>query len=413
VGDSGEIFPLAYYVFNENMASAQAGVARLPAAMRLFSNLFGPYPFQAEKYGMTQIGFYGGIENQTNTIINNMSPEWFIVAVHELAHMWFGDMITCVDWHHGWLNEGFATYCEALWTEHTGGVEAYKNYMARLEYFEGGSLYLQNVSDPFEIFIGIIYRKGAYTLHMLRGVLGDSLFFKSLYQYSQQFDLRYAHATTADFKAVCESVSGLNLDFFFEQWFFDELYPIYQYDYTQDPTTLKTTVLIKQIQRENGWRPVFEMPIQLKFNFIGGQDTLITVWNNEESQAFTFDFADHPIGMALDPDKWILRREEYAENILPDASYEFYLHQNHPNPFNLLTTIRFDLRKTSEVTITIYNTLGEAVRTLVEKKVLTAGSRYIRWDGRNNSGNEVATGLYFYQMKTAGFIKTKKMLLLQ
>ncbi len=67
---------------------------------------------------MTQLGFYGAIENQTNTIQNNFSSSWFYTSIHELGHMWFGDMITCADWHHSWLNEGFATYSEALWDEH-------------------------------------------------------------------------------------------------------------------------------------------------------------------------------------------------------------------------------------------------------------------------------------------------------
>jgi len=153
--------------------------------------------------------------------------------VHELAHMWFGDMITCKDWHHGWVNEGFATYSEALWAEYVGGFSAYQNNIATNEYFDGGTLYLQDVSDPFQIFIRIIYYKGAYVLHMLRGVLGDAVFFEILRQYSTDPQLMYSEATTEDFKAVCESVSNMDLTFFFDQWIYDEFYPIYEYDYVQ------------------------------------------------------------------------------------------------------------------------------------------------------------------------------------
>jgi len=176
-GVQGENFPIDYFVFNEHLSQAQSGMAQLPEAMALFSQQFGSYPFQQEKYGMTELGYYGAIENQTNTIQNSLSLSWFEVSVHELAHMWFGDMITCLNWHHGWLNEGFATYSEALWEEHIGGFSAYKANMLTNQYWGGGTLYLQNINDPFQIFIPIIYSKGAYVLHMLRGVLGDSLFF--------------------------------------------------------------------------------------------------------------------------------------------------------------------------------------------------------------------------------------------
>ncbi len=142
----GESFPLDYYVFENDLNTAQQGVAQLPEAIQVFSDLFGTYPFDNEKYGMTQLGFYGAIENQTNTIQNTLSLSWFDVTVHELGHMWFGDMITLADWHHCWLNEGFATYSEALWDEHLYGFTGYKNNIANNEFWNGGTLYLRKRS---------------------------------------------------------------------------------------------------------------------------------------------------------------------------------------------------------------------------------------------------------------------------
>jgi aminopeptidase N len=243
--NTSEAFPIDYYVFDHHLSEASQGVTRLSEVIELFSTLFGSYPFQKEKYGMTQIGFYGAIENQTNTIQNNLSAEWFGVSVHELAHMWFGDMITCEDWHHGWLNEGFATYCEALWYEHLEGFEAYRYVMGGNEYYEGGTLYLQDISDPFDIFIRIIYRKGSYTLHMLRGVLGDSLFFQCLKSYASAAEFRFGHANTSDFQSTCENISGMDLDFFFDQWIYDHYFPIYQFGYWQNSSTLSTTILLE------------------------------------------------------------------------------------------------------------------------------------------------------------------------
>jgi len=120
-------FPIDYYVFNSHLSESKEGVAELPEVMAFFTEIFGRYPFYKEKYGMTEIGFYGAIENQTNTITNNMFKS-FNISVHELAHQWFGDMITCETWNHGWLNEGFASYAVALYVEHKYGFEEYKKY---------------------------------------------------------------------------------------------------------------------------------------------------------------------------------------------------------------------------------------------------------------------------------------------
>ena len=246
-GNFGESFELEYYVFNEHYAGSQTHVQEMPEVVDVFSELFGVYPFHPEKYANCELGYYGAIEKQTNTIINNLYSYSFDVVVHEFAHMWYGDMITCRDWHHGWLNEGFATYAEALWDEHNGGFSAYQSNMASNHFTGGGTLYLEDISNPFGIFISIIYQKGAYVLHMLRGVLGDEDFFESITQYSNDPVLMYDHAVTEDFQAHCENVSGMDLEFFFDQWIYDEYYPQYLYTYNQN-TSNTVTVNIRQIQ---------------------------------------------------------------------------------------------------------------------------------------------------------------------
>jgi len=305
--DNGsESFPLIYYVFDSSIPSATTGVEDIPDVIDFFTNLFGPYPFADEKYGMTQLGFYGGIENQTNTIINNMSESWFMVSVHELAHMWFADMITCLDWHHGWLNEGFASYAEALWVEHSDGINAYHNYVEDFEYYNGGSVYLPDVSDPFNVFQGIIYDKGAYFLHMLRHVLGDSVFFECLQEYSSDPEFQYKWATTEDFREVCEQVSGIDLIIFFDQWIYDAYYPKYQFDYYQD-AEFNTEIAILQTQGDNGWREVFQMPVDIKIEFVDGTDTTVVLGNDEVYQSFNFSFTKEIASITFDPDHWILK----------------------------------------------------------------------------------------------------------
>ncbi len=287
--EEGETMPLDYYAFNEDLEEQQLGVVDMPEAIGLFNNKFGQYPFSNEKYGMTQLGYYGAIENQTNTITNSMEPAWFMTSVHELAHMWFGDMITCETWNHAWINEGFATYSEALWAEHDGGFNAYKSYMNNLQYFDDGTIYLENPLDTFNVFTAIIYYKGAWALHMLRGVVGDELFFESLNNYATNPDFMYQTASTEDLQNVFETTCNIDLDYYFDQWIYDEYYPIYHYNFVQ--LSNKLYVMLYQAQEElYGRRPVFEMPVQLRVDFSDNSDTLITVWNDEQLQQFDFEF---------------------------------------------------------------------------------------------------------------------------
>ena len=314
-GNFGEEFPLEYFVFNESYNQAQAGVEDIPLAMDAFSELFGVYPFAEEKYGMTQLGYYGAIENQTNTIINNMSTGWFMISVHELAHMWFGDMITCADWHHGWLNEGFATYAEALYVESQQGHQAYLNYISDEEYYEGGSLYVQNLTDTFNIFQPLIYSKGAYVLHMLRGVLGDEVFFEGIKNYATNPALMYGRATSEDLQEEMENSSGMELAFYFDQWVYDEYYPIYEYNFLNEPSSDVSYISLKQTQEDIGRRPLFEMPVQLKLFLQNGNDTVVTIWNDLKVQTFEMELESGITFVQFDPDGWLLEFSTYEPDL--------------------------------------------------------------------------------------------------
>ena len=417
-GPGGETFPLIYWVFDEHYETAQAGVDRLDEAMTLFSEYFGAYPFAGERYGMTQLGFYGGIENQTNTIIGQMSPDWLWVSVHELSHQWFGDMITCQSWHHGWLNEGFATYCEALWEEYNGGRQAYINHLRSVKYLQGGTLYLQDDTDPFGVFISIIYDKGAWVLHMLRGLVGDEVFFQCLAEYAADPDLRYDHATTEDFQAVCETVSGRDLDFFFDQWVYDERYPAYEYSYHQDPGSHVASVTLRQVQADYGWREVFEMPLELRFYFDSGRDSTITVWNDQQVQYLQYDFGEPLAGMLVDPDDRVLKTADLVvpvEEGRPEdrtLPRRFALEQNYPNPFNAGTTIRYHLAEETEVRLEVFNIAGQTVITLVDE-AQGPGPRAARWNGRDGSGETAGSGIYICRLTAGKRRGSRKMLLLR
>ena len=317
VSGESDSLPLDYYVFDEDLELQKPGVEHMPEAIGFFESVFGPYPFADEKYGMTQLGYYGAIENQTNTITNTMVPSWFMVSVHELSHMWFADMITCKTWNHAWLNEGFATYSEALWKENDEGLISYHSYMNSMEFFGEGTLYLENPLDTFNVFTPIIYKKGAWVLHMLRGVVGDSLFFESIKNYATNTDFMYHDVVTEQLKEVFETTCNTNLDYFFDQWVFDEFYPIYHYNFSQDLEKLYVTLF--QAQEELfGRRPVFEMPVPLFIAFTDNSDTTVTVWNDQQLQQFEFEFDKTVSFVYVDVDKWILREEKFTPELPVD-----------------------------------------------------------------------------------------------
>lgn len=402
-------FPIDYYVFKEDSIEAVNGTADLPDAMDLFVNKFGSYPFENEKYAMTQLGFYGAIENQTNTIQNNLSYSWLIISVHELSHMWFGDMITCIDWHHGWLNEGFATYCEALYKEHLGGFSDYKSYMNGLKYLQGGTVYLQDISDPFHIFIPVIYDKGAWVLHMLRGVLGDEIFFDAIKQYATDPRFIYNHASTEDFKEVCETISGINLDFFFEEWIYDEYFPTYTYMYSQDSFTNNLALQINQTQGQLGRREIFEMPINVKINFSDGSDSLLTLWNDQVNTEYNIVLNKIVASLQIDPDEWILRTVTLITDIeeIHAPQYSYTLEANYPNPFNSSTTFQFTIPERTFVTLKLYDILGNEVVTLMNEEKNT-GKHKIIFDA-----SELTSGVYFYKLTSNTFSQVRKMLILK
>lgn len=403
-GTSGETFPLDYYVFNDDLIPSQQGVEDMPEVIQLFSDVFGIYPFSNEKYGMTQLGFYGAIENQTNTITNNMYPSWFDVSVHELAHMWFGDMITCVNWHHAWLNEGFATYAEAIWAEHLNGFSGYKANMATNQYWQGGTLYLLNAQDTFNIFQQIVYAKGAYVLHMLRGVAGEEDFFAGLSEYAGNPDFIYQNATTEDFRDVMELASGLDLNTFFDQWVYDAYYPYYEYNYLQGNNN-SFYFVISQVQESLGYRPVFEMPVRIRLTYIGGGDTTITVWNNTQFQEYAFQLTDQVSEVEFDPDLWILRHEEYNPDLPVQISEQTGNSriQVFPNPAKdrIYFTGEFSGNLDSEVLI--YDSYGNLVHHYI------VGKRPVM----QISIEQYDPGIYFYQVRVAGQTDTFGKLIVQ
>ncbi|NIN00260.1 MAG: peptidase M1 [candidate division Zixibacteria bacterium] len=327
----GDSMQVIYYVYPERLSQAQALYPMTPSAIEFYAGLFGEYPFLEERYGMAHFTWGGCMEHQTCA---SMSSSWYSqwVLVHELAHQWWGDYITCHNWHHTWLNEGFATYCEALWAEHTYGEDYYHSYMDGIDYFLGGSIFVQDTTDVYSVFGTIVYDKGAWVLHMLRHVVGDSAFFEILRTYYSDPRFAYGVAETQDFQDICETVSGIDLDYFFDQWIYGTYYPRYQYSYTWESVGGGYYDVFIHIGQTQSTEPThFTMPVDITVSTYS-MDTLVTVFNDPRHKDFIVRVLSAGINVDVDPDRWILRSvssTSYGMNIIttdlpPDSQFYAY-----------------------------------------------------------------------------------------
>ncbi len=400
------------YAIPSSLSDATTALPQIINNLRIYSDLFGQYPFYKEKYGDAQFGWGGGMEHQTMTSVVNFDES---LIAHEMAHHWFGDMITLANWPNIWLNEGFATYCVALYFERKSGTSGYWSVMngeMSSALSAVGSIYVHDTLDLSTLFNGdLVYSKGASVLHMLRHVLGDSVFFKAMRQYASDPRLRYATATTEDFQSACETASGKgagSLNYFFQEWIYGERYPAYQFAWgkQKNGSTYMATITLSQTTGTSN-PAFFQMPVDFRFTGVG-LDTTITAFHSVQNQTFVFTLPKDPTSFQLDPNNWILK---IAFQPLPS---EIALLQNYPNPFNPSTTIPFELSTRSTIRIDVYNTLGARVTVLMDNRTLDAGRYEVQFNGTTASGVSLPSGVYHYCLKVSGaIIQTRKMIYLR
>ncbi len=303
----GPDMPVQHWVYPQLAANAaQDFIATVPM-LEFFSSTFGEYPYVNEKYGHALFTFGGAMEHPTvssygaGLIRGDNLYDW--VVAHELAHQWFGDMVTLAGWPEIWLNEGFASYSEALWAEHLGGAPALRNWM--LGVYDGP--YCGTVYDPegggCQLFGNTVYDKGAWVLHMLRGVVGDADFFQGVRDYVTGF--AYSNASTQELRAVMEAASGRDLAGFFDRWVYQSGEPVYQWGWSAASTPAGWVTYVHIDQTQPG--APFIMPIDLRIQSPSGGVT-VTVESTGASQDFALPpVASQPTGVLFDPDLWILK----------------------------------------------------------------------------------------------------------
>jgi len=364
----GDSLQVLNYVYPEDSAFLHGITPGVLPSISLFETLFTPYPFRNEKYGQAEFGWGGGMEHQTMTFLGRGAFNHELMA-HELAHMWFGDMVTCGSWHDIWLNEGFATYCAGLTYEHF--FDGYywpiwkNNNISYVCTSPGGSVYCDDTTSVNRIFDSrLSYSKGALLLHMLRWVVGDDAFFSGIKNYLNDPGLMHGFAFTPDFKAHMEATSGRDLTEFFADWFTGQGFPTYTVQVGQSPDNA-ITVTIYQTQSHVSVS-FFEMPVPIKF-FGNGKDTTLVFNHTFSGQVFSAipDFKIDSI--KFDPDLWLISANNsiaLGKNDLPVGTTLTLL----PNPASDFLYIRHNIGILNKIEILTLEGKKESCQVTANEK---------------------------------------------
>ena len=405
---SSDTMLIEHYVFPDRYEASYPNYSLTKDMLSFFSELFGEYPFISEKYGHADFTWGGGMEHQTLSSMGSFSQN---LMVHELGHSWWGNLITCKTFNDIWLNEGFARYCQALWAEHMYGREAYFDFMNNHAYYGAGTIYVENPSSNSQIFsAGLSYNKASWVLHMLRHKVGETMFFDILKSYASNDSLSYNAASTSDFQKVCEDISGLDFEQFFQQWIYGERYPKYELSWWHEGNGIYN-VKIDQVQSND----IFSMPIDLKFSGSAGPmlvDTTIVIENNNSSQLYEFSGFNFLVeNVMLDPENWILKEATYSvneiDNILPDR---VEVEKAFPNPFNSKVKLSFYINPQfgdTHVSVNIFDSRGKIIESLIDNEFMP-GYHTTFWNANGKS-----SGVYFIQLATDNYIDSQKILFLK
>jgi aminopeptidase N len=323
-----------YYVEKEYASVAKKIFGNTPEMISFFSKITGvDYPWV--KYSQITGRDYvaGAMENTTATIHQESAQQdarelvdgnnWEGTIAHELFHQWFGDYVTAESWSNLTVNESFADYSQTLWDEYKYGKDAgdAENYQGMQGYLMSGSdkkdLVRFHYKDREDMFDAVSYQKGGRILHMLRNAVGDSAFFKSLNNYltTNKFKAAEAHQLRLAF----EEVTGRDLNWFFNQWYFGSGHPTVDISYLYNDTTGIAQVIVRQTQKTK----IFTLPIAIDV-YNGAAKTRYNVWSKNAADTFTFTYKTRPDLINVDADKvmlWVKKDAKTLENYIHQYTY--------------------------------------------------------------------------------------------
>lgn len=356
-------FPVLNYVYKEDSTYWHNNAPRTKEIMDLFVEKFGPYPFDKEKYGHAQCGFNGGMEHQTMSYMKN--ADFYLIA-HELGHQWFGNMVTCASWKDIWLNEGFATFTENLISQHFFPPDFYINWKKTERsgaLLPSGSVRVNDTTSVNRIFNGnLTYTKGGMLVNMLRFLLGEEAFFLAVRNYLNDPAIAYGFASTPALQRHMEAVYGKSLDWFFEDWYEGEGYPIYNVKYFQRLNEI--TITLEQSPTHESV-DFFDMPVPVRLWSKDGRDTNFVLTPTQLKQDFNFNIP----GFVLDtvqPDPNIILVAKYNTYNMNKINAGKIL-KLYPNPSGNVLHVDFPVNL-SGGSVAIYDALGKQLLYIDNQK---------------------------------------------
>jgi hypothetical protein len=386
---NGDTLQMLNYVFPEDLAAFQWGTAQQVEVLQLFDSLFGDYPYMNEKYGHAQFKWGGGMEHQTMSFVINSG---FDLLAHEMSHQWYGDKVTCGSWQDIWVNEGFATYCQGLTLDFMFNGYYFPYWLhdriTSITSLPDGSVFCYDTTDVSRVFDWrLSYQKGAMVLHMLRWIMGDTMFFQGMKNIIADPQLAYKYARTADIRQHFEAVSGLNLTDFFNDWIYSEGYPTYTLDalFWADSSV---TLTINQTQSHLSVS-YFELPVPVRFKN-ATQDTILVFNNTYSGQSYTAYPGFIPDSIFFDPEMKLLAlcdTTHFAVGVTEVSTTELII---RPNPAS--TQIEFTINGAVGSTIIISDISGKICMRVpvtndglirIDISALRAGTYFVKSDALN------------------------------
>jgi aminopeptidase N len=297
--------------------------------LEFFSDRFGvPYPW--EQYAQTAVDDFvaSGMENVSATTLaardmvhselaSERPEEADGLISHEMTHQWFGDLVTCKDWTNTWLNEGFATFGATLWEEHYYGVDAssYRYWREQNTWMQSKELYpipivTREINDSVE-YVGNVYDKAGWVIHMLREQMGDEAFFRALKHYLEANRLQ--NVVSADLAKAIEESSGTNVDQFFDQWIYGAGAPRFVVRSNYDDAGMKVSLSVKQTQKVEAHVGLFRVPIVVSIITSGGEK-LFPIEVSKADETFTFPVDGPPLVVLFDKGDKILKSVDFQKS---------------------------------------------------------------------------------------------------
>jgi len=306
--------------------------ANTPEMIAFFETKFDePYPWDKYAQVLVKNFRWGGMENTSATTLADFAGSrgpgdgTDELISHELGHQWFGDLVTCRSWEHLWINEGWATYCEALWAEHKDGDKGYMRVVRNSFNTQKGRnrasapksipmvSNLWKTADDTFTKVDDVYSKGGCILHMLRKKIGDEAFFAGTRLYLDRH--KFTCAETNDFRRVMEEVSGQSLERFFIQWAYRPGLPRLNVAYTWDESTKQLGVTVEQTQIINADNPAYELELPLVCRWEDAQPVTVTLKTDTKTASATFPLARKPGRIEIDPQLTVLAASKVTKKL--------------------------------------------------------------------------------------------------